>query len=98
MKDRHNVIFASKSFKLSILTVIAVALFFGSFLGASAQNISVNNAKQKISQTWQGIKGDLADIQVRKIMAGIKEEWRKEINEMKQDIAEHWRELKEKLR
>lgn len=82
MKDRYNVIFASKSLKLLILTVIAAALFFGSFLGASAQNINVNSAKQKISDGWHGIKG----------------EWQKEIIEMKQDIAEHWRKLKEKLR
>ncbi|MEK7482265.1 MAG: hypothetical protein AAB620_00530 [Patescibacteria group bacterium] len=101
MKDRHNVISASKTLKLSILTLLTLltfALFFGGILSANAQNVSVNSAKQKISQSWQDIKGELADIQVRKIMAGIKEEWQKEIIEMKQDIAELWHKYKERIR
>lgn len=74
--------------------------------GSSAASIfTVDGAKQRIGHIWQDTKGEYVkllsqskDIQAREIMAGIKEEWKKEINEMKQDIVEHWRELKERIK
>ena len=72
---------------------------------STASIFTIDGAKQKINHIWQDIKGGYIkllnqskDIQIRESAGIIKEEWKKEIDEMKQDIVELWRRLKERIK
>ena len=83
---------ASKPVKLGILTLITISLLFGVFLTAAAQDSSqsISSIKEKASHVWQSVKGGISALMTGSFKNMLKEEFKKEIEEMKQDISDLW--------